>query len=108
MPDGEGGRGPVRVRRLAMELRVRRRRLDAFAAAPDWPGKGRSLHWEQVRYDQLLLMAASMLEVPAPDECPLPPAARAVIEDKLAIAGLDVFAPDGTSGDPFEDDDLVL
>lgn len=108
MPDGEGGRGPIRVRRLAMELRVRRRRLDAFAAAPAWPGKGPSLHWEQVRYDQLLLMAASMLEVPAPDECPLPPTARAVVEDKLAIAGLDVFARDAKSGDPVEDDDLVL
>jgi|GEM_PF-6119427 len=108
MPDAEGVRGPVRVRRLAMELRVRRRRLDAFAAAPDWPGKGRSLHWEQVRYDQFLLMAAAMLEVPAPDECPLPPAARAVVEDKLAIAGLDVFARNGSSGDPFDDDDLVL
>ena len=91
-----------------MELRVRRRRLDAFAAAPDWPGKGPSLHWEQVRYDQFLLHAAHMLEVPAPDECPLPPAVRAVIEDKLSIAGLDVFAPDRESGDPFEDDDLVL
>jgi hypothetical protein len=108
MPDVEGRRGPIRVRRLGMELRVRRRRLDAFAAAPDWPGKGPSLHWEQVRYDQLLLHAAHMLEVPAPDECPLPPAVRAVIEDKLAIAGLDVFAPYRNSGDPFDDDDLVL
>ena len=92
-----------------MELRVRRRRLDAFAAAPDWPGKGRSLHWEQVRYDQLLLMGAAMLDVPASDECPLPPLARAVLEDALAVAGLDVFAPPTpSSGDPFEDDDLVL
>jgi hypothetical protein len=46
--------------------------------------------------------------VPAPEECPLPPAARAVIEDRLAIAGLDVFARNGDTGDPFEDDDLVL
>jgi hypothetical protein len=108
MPDPEGSRGPVRVRRLAMELRVRRRRLDAFAAAPDWPGKGRSLHSEQVRYDQLLLLAAQMLEVPTPDECPLPAIRRAVLEDTLALAGLDVFAPDARSGDPFEDDDLIL
>ena len=92
-----------------MELRVRRRRLDAFAAAPHWPGKGPSLHWEQVRYDQLLVLGAQMLEVPAPDECPLPAIARAVLEDALALAGLDVFAPPTPgSGDPFEDDDLML
>ena len=108
MVEGDGRLTPIRIRRLAMELRVRRRRLSAYANAPDWPGKGRSLHWEQVRYDQLLHLAAGMLEVPAPDECPLPAIARAVVEDALALAGLDVFAPDDTTGDPFDDGDLVL
>jgi len=105
----EGGESrPIRIRRLAMQLRVRRRRLQAFADAPDWPGKGPMRRSEQVEYDRLLVVAAQMLEVPAPDECPLPPIARAVVEDKLALAGLDVFAASGGSGDPFEDDDLML
>ncbi|MEA2684824.1 MAG: hypothetical protein QOE93_19 [Actinomycetota bacterium] len=108
MAQGERDMRPIRIRRLAMELRGRRRRLSAFAAAPDWPGKGPTLHSEQLRYDQLLLVAAQMLDVPAPEECPFQPAARAVVEDALAIAGLDVFAPSGGSGDPFEDGDLVL
>jgi hypothetical protein len=108
MAGDEARRGPLRIRRLAFELRVRRRRLDAFAAAPDWPGKGPTLHSEQLRYDTMLLAAARMLELKAPEECPLAPAARAVLEDALSVAGLDVFAPTSISGDPFEDDDLIL
>jgi hypothetical protein len=108
MAESDGGSRPIRIRRLAWELRVRRRRLLAYVAAPDWPGKGPTFHGEQVAYDRLLLEASRMLEVPAPDECPLQPAARAVVEDALAMVGLDVFAPYGASGDPFEDDDLIL
>ncbi len=108
MAGDEARRGPVRLRRLAFELRVRRRRLDAFANAPDWPGKGHVHHSEQLRYDQLLVVAAGMLDLPVPPDLPLPPTTRAVLEDALAVAGLDVFAPYGRSGDPFEDDDLVL
>jgi hypothetical protein len=39
-----------------------------------------------------------MLELPVPEQepspgCPLPPEARAVLEDRLGRAGLDVFGP---------------
>ncbi len=98
----------MRLRRLAFELRVGRRRLDAFANSPAWPGKEPVRHWEQLRYDRLLVMAAGMLELPVPADLPLAATTRAVLEDALAVAGLDVFAPNGQSGDPFEDDDLVL
>jgi hypothetical protein len=108
MAEGDGGTTPIRIRRLAEQLRVRRRRLQAFDAAPDWPGKRPARHSELLAYDQLLLVAARMLDVPAPDECPLPTVARAVVEDALAIAGLDVLSGSGGSGDPFEDDDLML
>jgi hypothetical protein len=98
----------MRLRRLAFELRVRRRRLDSITSSPDWPGKGPARHWESVRYDQLLVVAAAMLDLSPPGDLPLTPTARAVVEDALAMVGLDVFAPFGQSGDPFEDDDLVL
>jgi hypothetical protein len=108
MAEGNGGGPPIRLRRLALHLRVRRRRLRAFDSAPDWPGKGPARQSEQLAYDQMLLVAARMLEVPAPESIPLPPVTRAVIEDALAIAGLDVLSATGASGDPFEDDDLML
>jgi len=77
---------------------MRRRRLDVYRNSPPWPGKDRTLGFERARYDQWLLVAAHMLEVPLPDEepgpaQPLPPEVRAVLEDRLAQAGLDVFAP---------------
>ncbi|MEA2702361.1 MAG: hypothetical protein QOD63_306 [Actinomycetota bacterium] len=100
---------PIRIRRLATELRMRRRRLDAYRAAPPWPGKDPAWRSEQIRYDHLLVLAAEMLEVPVadPPEWPLDPAVRAVIEDRLGGAGFDVMAPTfpGT-GDPLADGDL--
>jgi hypothetical protein len=103
---------PIRIRRLAVELRVRRRRLDAYRAAPPWPGKDPAWRSEQIRYDHLLVAAADMLElgVPGlldPPEWPLPPEVRAVVEDRLFGAGLDVMAPafPGT-GDVLDDGDL--
>lgn len=94
---------------------MRRRRLDAYRGAPDRPGKALTLAVEQARYDQWLVVAAGMLEVPVPEEAaplpgrPLPPEARAVLEDRLTAAGLDMFAPRrGVTGDVLGDGDLVL
>ena len=74
---------------------MRRRRLDAYQRAPDWPGKQPAWRWERSEYDQFLLSAAAMLDVAVPehDALPLAPASRAVIEDRLSQAGLDVWQP---------------
>lgn len=77
---------------------MRRRRLDAFRGSPPWPGKAIAQAREEAQYDHCLVVAAQMLEVPTPDQepapgRPLPPEARAVLEDRLFAAGLDVFAP---------------
>ena len=80
---------------MAAELKMRRRRLDAYQNAPDWPGKDHARRSELLGYDKLLLLAASMLdvEVPKHDQVPLPPELRALLEDRLSQAGLDVWAP---------------
>ncbi|HSH58931.1 MAG TPA: PAS domain-containing protein [Acidimicrobiales bacterium] len=83
---------PIRIRRLAMELRMRRRRLDFYRRSQPWPGKEPAWRSELVRYDRYLVTAAMMLEVPVPElesAQHLTPAARAVLEDRLALAGLD-------------------
>ena len=74
---------------------MRRRRLDAYRRSPDWPGKEPAWRWERSEYDQFLLNAASMLGVAAPDHdaLPLTPELRAVVEDRLSQAGLDVWLP---------------
>jgi hypothetical protein len=74
---------------------MRRRRLDAYQNAPDWPGKTPAWRWERSHYDQFLLQAAWMLDVavPAHDALPLVPEVRALLEDRLSQAGLDVWAP---------------
>jgi hypothetical protein len=93
---------------------MRRRRLDAFRNAPPWPGKDPALAREEAQYDHCLIVAAQILEVPTPDDRPspgrpLPPEVRCVLEDRLAAAGLDVFAPRrGVTGDILDDDDLVI
>ncbi len=56
----------MRIKKLGAELRVRRRRLDAYQRSDPWPGKGPALRFELVRYDQLLVAAVEMLEVEAP------------------------------------------
>ena len=88
-------RPAIRIGRVAAELRMRRRRLDAYQRAPDWPGKTPAWRWELSSYDQFLLQAASMLDVAVPehDALPLAPEVRAVVEDRLSLAGLDVWAP---------------
>ena len=88
-------RSAIRIGRVAEELRMRRRRLDAYQRGPDWPGKAPAWRWERSQYDQFLLQAALMLEVAVPDHdaLPLAPELRAIIEDRLALAGLDVWAP---------------
>jgi hypothetical protein len=85
----------MRIGRVAAELKMRRRRLDAYQRSPEWPGKGTAWRWEQARYDEFLLLAGSMLDVALPDhdELPLAPGLRAVVEDRLSQAGLDVWAP---------------
>ena len=40
---------------FAAKLRMRRRRLDAYQRAPDWPGKQPAWQWERSEYDQFLL-----------------------------------------------------
>jgi len=88
-------RSAIRIGRVADELRMRRRRLDAYQRAPDWPGKGPAWRWERWHYDQFLLQAASMLDVAVPDHdgLPLAPELRAIVEDRLSLAGLDVWLP---------------
>jgi hypothetical protein len=88
-------RPAIRIGRVAEELRMRRRRLDAYQRSPDWPGKQPAWRWERSQYDQFLLQAASMLDVAVPEHDPrlLAPEVRAVVEDRLAQAGLDVWVP---------------
>ncbi|MDP9386913.1 MAG: hypothetical protein M3Q48_03040 [Actinomycetota bacterium] len=101
----------MRISRLAAELRMRRLRLRAYRHSPPWPGKDHAFRSELVRYDSYLVLAATMLEVPVPEVPPGPrllaPEARAALEDRLALAGLDVLAParHGT-GDVLLDGDL--
>jgi hypothetical protein len=92
---------------------MRRRRLDAFRDGTEWPGKATARAREEAQYDHCLVVAAQMLELPVPEErpspgCPLPPAARGTLEDSLAAAGLDVFAPRRTSDDIVDDGDPVF
>ncbi len=60
------------------------------------------------------MVAAHILELPVPEQepspgVPLPPEARAVLEDRLAGAGLDVFAPRRPEwGDVKEDHDPIF
>lgn len=102
---------PIRIRRLAAELQVRRRRLDVYQRSDGWPGKDVAWRSELVRYDRFLLIAAEMLEVDAPeavDGSPLAPEARATLEDRLGAAGLDVFAPpDDSPGEIYVDGGLT-
>lgn len=85
----------MRSGRDAGELKMRRRRLDAYRRAPDWPGKDPAWRRESSGYDHFLLLAASMLEVAVPqhDKLPLAPEVRALLEDRLSHAGFDVWAP---------------
>jgi len=85
----------MRIGRVAAELKMRRRRLDVYQRSPDWPGKEPAWRSELLRYDQLLLLAASMLDVAVPEQdgVVLAPELRALTEDRLSQAGLDVWAP---------------
>lgn len=85
----------MRIGRVAAELKMRRRRLDVYQHSPDWRGKESAWRWELSCYDQFLLLAASMLEVAVPEHegRRLPPEVRALVEDRLSQAGLDVWAP---------------
>ena len=85
----------IRIGRVAAELKMRRRPLDAYQRSPDWPGKEPAWRSELSGYDQFLVLASSMLDVEAPqhDGLPLPPETRAIVEDRLSQAGLDVWAP---------------
>lgn len=79
----------MRIGRVAAELKMRRRRLDAYRRAPAWPGKDPAWRWELSCYDRFLLLAASMLDVAVPQhhEVPLAPEVRALVEDRLSQAG---------------------
>ena len=70
-------------------------RLDGYQKSPDWRGKQSAWRWELSWYDRFLLLAASMLDVDVPehDGAVLAPELRAVVEDRLSQAGLDVWAP---------------
>ncbi|MFN2504873.1 MAG: hypothetical protein ABR540_11735 [Acidimicrobiales bacterium] len=85
----------MRIGRVAEQLKMRRRRLDAYQRSPDWPGKEPAWRSELAQYDRYLLLAASMLEVAVPehDALPLAPELRPIVEDRLSLAGLDVWAP---------------
>jgi hypothetical protein len=107
-----GGVGAVRFKRLAEELQMRRRRLTVYQASQPWPGKGTAWRFELAGYDGLLLMAAEMLEVAAPAlerGDVLAAEVRAALEDRLAVAGLDVYAVrPGPRGGIVEDGDLCF
>ncbi len=102
----------IRIKRLALELRTRRRRLHAYRGSPPWGGKDTAWRFELVRYDRYLVLAAETLEVPVPGStraAPLDPAVRAALEDRLAMAGLDLLARGPqSSGDVMEDGDLAI
>ncbi len=86
---------------------MRRRRLDVYRNSPAWPGKNIAWRSELARYDHCLAAAARMLDMPGidPEGGPLTPEARAVLEDRLAVAGLDVLGDiPRPIGDVFEDD----
>ena len=87
--------GSMRIGRVAAELKMRRRRLDAYHRSSDWPGKAPAWRSELSQYDRFLVLAASMLDVAVPDHdaLPLAPEVRAIVEDRLSQAGLDVWAP---------------
>ncbi len=98
---------PIRIRRLVAELRMRRRRLDVYRPSPPWPGKEPARRFQLIRYDRALVAAAEMVDVPAPEltNGPLEPEVRAALEDRLAVAGVDVFGPiEGTGGLPYDED----
>jgi hypothetical protein len=57
----------MRIGRVAAELKMRRRRLDVYQRSPDWRGKETAWRWELSRYDQFLVLAASMLDVAVPE-----------------------------------------
>ncbi len=58
-------------------------------------GKNPAWRWELSQYDEFPLLAASMLGVAVPehDALPVAPEFRALVEDRLSQAGLDVRAP---------------
>lgn len=105
---------PIRIKRLADELKMRRRRLDTFRNTPPWPGKARDLAREEAQCDHCLVVAARMLEVPVPEQeptpgCPLPPEVRAVPADRLGGAGLNVFGrPRDRDADVRDDGDPIF
>ena len=51
--------------------------------------------WELSRYDEFLVLAADTLEIAIPEHegDSLASELRAVLEDRLSLAGLDVWAP---------------
>ncbi|HUR24280.1 MAG TPA: hypothetical protein VMZ73_10450 [Acidimicrobiales bacterium] len=55
--------------------------------------RGRRGDWELARYDEFLVLAAHMLEMPVPDtdESALAPEVRAQLEERLSQAGIDVW-----------------
>ena len=81
------------IERLGADLRERRRRLVGYEQLT----RG---EWEAdlVSYDDLLLQASTMLDLPLParadPETPLSPDQRAAVEQSLASAGLDVRTAD--------------
>ncbi|MDQ4134141.1 MAG: hypothetical protein M3179_13280 [Actinomycetota bacterium] len=52
----------MRIGRIAAELKMRRRRLDAYQQSPDWPGKEPALRSELSGYDEFLLSLAPEAE----------------------------------------------
>ena len=91
---------------------MRRRRLDSYRKLPPWPGKEPAWQAELASYDYFLLLAAEMLDVAGFDRSadrPLAPERRAVLEDRLGQAGLDVYVPiRWTPDEVIEDDGLSL
>jgi hypothetical protein len=87
------------IESVAEELRVLRRRIHAQRVNQhSWPSKEEELAADIDRYDRRLIKAATMLRVSAPtarhrEQFLLTESDRALLEERLVEAGLDVEAP---------------
>ncbi len=103
MEGGSGGGGDDRLARAAEVLRSLRRSLDRYQALAH-PSPAEVDRWELdlYAYDEALVTAADLLDVEVPPEArdELTPDHRALLEEALAGAGLDVRPAGGGAPRP--------
>lgn len=87
------------IETVSLELKSLRARLDAQGAnTHSWPTKEEEHAADVDRYDRRLLKAAAMLRIDVPparrhDGFLLTDEERGTLEERLAVAGVDVRAP---------------